>query len=354
MDVVIDLKKVGCGAIRLLADAGTTGQAYGVRATCNNATDPGPNETFSLYFTGQGTLPTQAVNPKPELSLKNFVVGVDGSTVCTPGSTYTANVIASVTAENLSCGGATNVPVLFDVTSGTGLSDQTVTIPTLNSFGETELTANLGTITCVCNSPQTIAITASADPNNTVTECSESAASGEPVCNPPAGSANTQTFSNPCSAVPLAATLADFSAVQEGDHITVVWETATELDNRGFNLYRGTSPEGWDRQLNTTLIPSQAQGSAGGFVYTWADADALVPGQAYYYWVQTVDVNGATTTTGPASALFSTPTAVEVRTVDSAAQNANVLQPYLAWFGLLAPLAAVLIIAQLRKQTRPE
>lgn len=354
MDIVIDLKQVGCGAIRLAADAGTTGQAYGVRATCNNATDPAPNETFSLYFTGQGTLPTQAVNPKPELSLKNFVVGVDGSTVCTPGSSYTANVIASVTAENLSCGAASNVPVVFDVTSGTGLSDQTVTIPTLNSFGETQLTANLGAITCVCNTPQTLAITASADPNNTITECSESAASGEPVCNPPAGSANSQTFSNPCNAVPLAATLADFSAVQEGDHIALAWETATELDNRGFNLYRGTSPDSWDRQLNAALIPSQAQGSAGGFVYTWPDADALVAGQTYYYWVQTVDVNGATTAHGPVSVLFSTPTAVQVRAVDSTAQNASVLQPYLAWLGLLAPLAAALLIAQLRKQARPE
>ncbi|HSN77669.1 MAG TPA: hypothetical protein VL334_21555, partial [Anaerolineae bacterium] len=31
------------------------------------------------------------------------------------------------------------------------------------------------------------------------------------------------------------------------------------------------SPDGWDRQLNTALIPSQSQGSPSGFVYTWLD-----------------------------------------------------------------------------------
>ena len=49
---------------------------------------------------------------------------------------------------------------------------------------------------------------------------------------------------------PLAVTLADFSAVQQGDHVLVTWETNSELNNRGFNLYRGTSAAGPDRQLN--------------------------------------------------------------------------------------------------------
>jgi len=49
------------------------------------------------------------------------------------------------------------------------------------------------------------------------------------------------------------------------------WETVSELENRGFNLYRGTSDAGPDRQLNETLIPSQSQGNPGGFIYTWED-----------------------------------------------------------------------------------
>jgi hypothetical protein len=59
-------------------------------------------------------------------------------------------------------------------------------------------------------------------------------------------------------------------------------ETTSELDNRGFNLYRGTSPDGWDRQLNSALIPSQSQSNPGGFIYTWLDDVDLVPGVTYY------------------------------------------------------------------------
>ncbi len=89
---------------------------------------------------------------------------------------------------------------------------------------------------------------------------------------------------------PLAVTLADFYAVQQGDHVLVTWETASELNNRGCNLYRGTLPDGPDRQLNATLIPSQAQGSPGDFTYTWEDAADLAVGQTYFYWLDDVDL----------------------------------------------------------------
>ena len=58
----------------------------------------------------------------------------------------------------------------------------------------------------------------------------------------------------------------------------LTWETNSELENRGFNLYRGTSSGRPDRQLNQTLIPSQSQGNPGGFIYTWEDRADLVPG----------------------------------------------------------------------------
>jgi hypothetical protein len=109
---------------------------------------------------------------------------------------------------------------------------------------------------------------------------------------------------------PLAVTLAGFSAVQQGDAVLVTWETVSEIDNRGFNLYRGLSPASPDRQLNQHLIPSQSSGSATGFVYTWEDRADLVAGQTYYYWLEDLDVSGATTLHGPVSALFGAPTAV--------------------------------------------
>ena len=129
---------------------------------------------------------------------------------------------------------------------------------------------------------------------------------------------------------PLAITLAEFSAAVAGDYVLVTWETASELGNRGFNLYRGTSPAGWDRQLNTALIPSQGQGSPSGFVYTWEDRAGLVPGTTYYYWLQDLDVHGATTVHGPVSVDFVVPTAVTLNRVSASPAAGAAALPWLA------------------------
>ena len=129
---------------------------------------------------------------------------------------------------------------------------------------------------------------------------------------------------------PLSVTLAEFYAAQQADAILVTWETASELGNRGFNLYRGTSPAGWDRQLNAALIPSQSQGSPGGFVYTWEDRADLVPGVTYYYWLQDVDTSGAMTMHGPVSVDFGVPTAVTLGGVDASPVAGAAALPWLA------------------------
>ncbi|MCB0004484.1 MAG: hypothetical protein KDI07_14320 [Anaerolineae bacterium] len=109
---------------------------------------------------------------------------------------------------------------------------------------------------------------------------------------------------------PLAVTLADFSAQQQDDHVLVAWETSSELDNQGFNLYRSTSDAAPEIQLNNALIPSQSPGSTSGHFYTWEDRDGLTPDTTYYYWLEDVSLSGATTLHGPVSATYSTPTAV--------------------------------------------
>ena len=42
--------------------------------------------------------------------------------------------------------------------------------------------------------------------------------------------------------IPLAVLLAGFNATPQGDAVLVTWETVSELNNQGFNLYRGGSP----------------------------------------------------------------------------------------------------------------
>ncbi len=97
----------------------------------------------------------------------------------------------------------------------------------------------------------------------------------------------------------LAAALADFSAAQMGDHVLVTWETVSELDIRGFNLYRGTSADGPDVQLNDALIPAQSQGSPEGFTYTYEDRRDLVSGTTYWYWLEDLDMSGVLTRHDP-------------------------------------------------------
>jgi hypothetical protein len=140
---------------------------------------------------------------------------------------------------------------------------------------------------------------------------------------------------------PLAVTLAGFAALQQGNALLVAWETASELGNAGFNLYRAATPAGPDRQLNVALIPSQAPGSSGGFVYTWTDQADLAPGATYYYWLEDVDLNGATTMHGPVSVDYVGPTAVTLGGLQ--AGSAGSAWPMLlagALLALLAPLAA--------------
>lgn len=109
---------------------------------------------------------------------------------------------------------------------------------------------------------------------------------------------------------PLSVILIGFYAEPDGDGILVTWETGPELNNSGFNLWRGTSEFGPDIQLNETLIPSQGPGGPGGFTYTWDDRYNLVPATTYYYWLDAVDFAGISTRHGPVSASYDPPTAV--------------------------------------------
>jgi subtilisin family serine protease len=85
-------------------------------------------------------------------------------------------------------------------------------------------------------------------------------------------------------------------AVRRG--IRIEWETASEIDNLGFNLYRAESLEGPLVQVNTSLIPSQVPGSPVGASYRLLDEN-VQPGTTYYYWLEDVNSRGIATRHGP-------------------------------------------------------
>jgi uncharacterized repeat protein (TIGR01451 family) len=93
-------------------------------------------------------------------------------------------------------------------------------------------------------------------------------------------------------APPTGITLEYFTAKQAGNAVELEWRTATELNNRGFHLYRNTS-EDFDSavRLTDSLIPGQGRGLTGGATYQFLDATAE-SGRTYYYWLEDIDLNG--------------------------------------------------------------
>lgn len=82
--------------------------------------------------------------------------------------------------------------------------------------------------------------------------------------------------------------------------VRVEWQTETELNTAGFNLYRSTSPEGpFDVKVNDELIPP-AEDPLTGRDYTYIDRTAQ-SGVTYYYQLQEVERNGGVNTFGPIS-----------------------------------------------------
>jgi len=86
--------------------------------------------------------------------------------------------------------------------------------------------------------------------------------------------------------------------------IILTWDTASEFDNAGFNLYRAETENGAYIKINAALIP--AKGSvAQGAAYRYIDWTAE-KGKTYFYKLEDVDIAGIATQHGPASATAKT------------------------------------------------
>jgi len=139
-------------------------------------------------------------------------------------------------------------------------------------------------------------------------------ASGETI-DATRGSLN-DTYDFGFSITPTAVQLLSFSAALQGDAVLITWETAQELNNLGFNLYRSVSPVGPWMQLNATLIPSQAPGAVFGADYAWLD-ETVEPETVYFYRLEDVDTQGVSTFHGPVSVTVSSPAAVTLVAFDA-------------------------------------
>jgi hypothetical protein len=96
---------------------------------------------------------------------------------------------------------------------------------------------------------------------------------------------------------PTAVDLVDFTATGDGNKVRVQWETAQEINNLGFNLYRSSTKEGSYQKLNASLIPGQLY-SVTGKRYTYHDRK-VTKGQLYYYKLEDIDASGKHSWYGP-------------------------------------------------------
>lgn len=104
-------------------------------------------------------------------------------------------------------------------------------------------------------------------------------------------------------ALPAAVKLLTFAARPAASGVLLTWETASEHNNVGFNLYRSASLQERGEKVNAGLIPSRSPGGGEGASYNFLDATAR-PGQTYFYTLEDVDLNGRRTVHGPAAISF--------------------------------------------------
>jgi hypothetical protein len=75
--------------------------------------------------------------------------------------------------------------------------------------------------------------------------------------------------------------------------VEIQWETETEFDTAGFNIYRSDDLNGSFKQLNEKLIPG-AEDAASGGDYSYVDTDVR-KGKTYYYRLEDVEFDNTTT-----------------------------------------------------------
>ena len=116
--------------------------------------------------------------------------------------------------------------------------------------------------------------------------------SGGQICCPQGQQCAPGGGCEPATAIELISFTAEAAA--DGT-VTLAWETATELDNAGFNLYRARVRGGSHVKINAALIPAQGD-AVSGASYRFVDA----PGYGNFsYMLEDLDDFGVSTLHGP-------------------------------------------------------
>ncbi|MCX5905364.1 MAG: hypothetical protein NTV89_18275 [Proteobacteria bacterium] len=94
--------------------------------------------------------------------------------------------------------------------------------------------------------------------------------------------------------------LYSFTASAGNQKVILQWETASETDNVGFNIYRAVAENGEYVKINYSLIPANGSASQSA-PYTFVD-EKVQNRKTYFYKLEDLDLNGNSTMHGPVSA----------------------------------------------------
>ena len=111
----------------------------------------------------------------------------------------------------------------------------------------------------------------------------------------------TTTISSTTTTPPTIIDLASFEAIAGNSSVSLSWETESEIDNAGFNLYRSDSENGEYIKINDSLIPTEGTTTQGAS-YEFIDTD-VKNRKTYYYKLEDIDLNGTSTMHGAVSAM---------------------------------------------------
>jgi hypothetical protein len=116
----------------------------------------------------------------------------------------------------------------------------------------------------------------------------------------PPTTTTTAASTTTTTAEPTLIELSSFEAKGVWRGIILAWETESEIDNVGFNIYRAEAEDGEYIKINASLIPARgsvAQGAAYKFVDWKVEKD-----KTYYYKLEDIDRSGIAAQHGPVSA----------------------------------------------------
>ncbi len=103
---------------------------------------------------------------------------------------------------------------------------------------------------------------------------------------------------------PLPVTLTNFTAEYTAEGLTLFWTTQSEIDNMGWNIYRGEDKNAFLNDETITVNPALIEGqgtTTEPTEYSFEDENEVEENQTYWYWIESVDFSGTTDLHDPIS-----------------------------------------------------